>query len=400
SSKPSYITSENGWNKPQSAEVCGNCHRWTLAAWNHSRHARSYDSDSFRESLQRAKVDLGTEAQQSCLHCHAPLAQLDNDPDFQLKVTWEGVTCDYCHSIRAISQTSDNAEATCKFNSAKSSPTWATPDPHHGAVPVDVFNKSEFCALCHQYQNKLGYQPITTFAEWKASRYAKEGRQCQYCHMSLTKYGPMEQRLNPRVMDAEWHDHNCGTCHAVHVVDGVKSRDLPPGIMTKPEFKQLKWHGLDGEEGIEHLANALSAELTTAREGGKLRVIVAVTNTAAGHSLPTGSPMRRLVLEVHADTDSGKHFSAERIYRKLVGDAEGKPLDKEYMVIVRGAKTLEDTRLVPDERRTETFEFDIPPGSATQVKAVFSFSTLSSTTDSKVQLEKRVAFLTLDKQVP
>jgi hypothetical protein len=341
------------------------------------------------------KLDFGDKAGQSCLSCHAPLARASNDPDLKLQATWEGVTCDYCHSVREVSVSGSNAVATLKFDPAKSGPPWMKPDPHqHGAVAVEVLAKSEFCALCHQYQNAVGVPAITTFAEWKASRYGKEGRQCQNCHMSSVAHSDLSKHLVTNPLDKEWHDSHCGFCHAKHIAEGV-NRPAADGNAAPPPDR-ISWHGLEGNSSIERLSKAVSAQLTATRESGRLKVAVELANTGAGHYLPSGSPMRQLILEVNADTDSGGHFSAQREYRRTFADQQAKPLDREYAVFVKANQVIEDTRLAPDEKRTETFVFDVPSGEETQVKATFwyFYSPLG-----KVDSQKRVAFLSLNSRV-
>jgi hypothetical protein len=59
--------------------------------------------------------------------------------------------------------------------------------PHRGATRTPAFLRSEFCRDCHQFQPDgfaLNGKPLqNTYAEWKASRFAEAGVQCQDCHM-------------------------------------------------------------------------------------------------------------------------------------------------------------------------------------------------------------------------
>jgi hypothetical protein len=125
-----------------------------------------------------------------------------------------------------------------------------------------------------------------------------------------------------------------------------------------------------------------------------LRITVEVANQTAGHYLPTGSPLRQLVMEVRADSAAGQHFSEQRVYARSVADQHGTVLMREHFAFLRAAKLVSDTRLAPDEKRVETFQFPIPKGSQTQVKATFwyYYSPLA-----KRESEKRVTFLTLNQ---
>ena len=67
---------------------------------------------------------------------------------------------------------------------------------------------------------------------------------------------------------------------------------------------------------------------------------------------------------------------------------------REHFVFLKAAKLVSDTRLAPGEKRSETFLFQIPKGSQTQVKATFwyYYSPLA-----KTESQKRVTFLTLNR---
>src|SRR5207249_4863664 len=59
--------------------------------------------------------------------------------------------------------------------------------PHNGVTRTPAFLRSEFCQSCHQFTPEgfalNGKLLENTYAEWKASRFAREGVQCQDCHM-------------------------------------------------------------------------------------------------------------------------------------------------------------------------------------------------------------------------
>src|SRR5438045_80870 len=85
-----------------SAEVCGRCHRAIHDAWKTSSHSDAMASPLFQDSLQMAEGDFGPKARRVCLGCHAPLAVQIGDLGLMRKASWEGVTCDYCHSLRGV----------------------------------------------------------------------------------------------------------------------------------------------------------------------------------------------------------------------------------------------------------------------------------------------------------
>jgi len=109
------------------------------------------------------------------------------------------------------------------------------------------------------------------------------------------------------------------------------------------------------------------------RNGSKLEVAVDVANVAAGHYVPTGSPMRQIILNVRAEPYAGKPFSEERRYRRVVASADGKAIDHEHFAFIKGARVLSDSRLAPGERRTEKFSFIVPQGKPTLIKATLGY---------------------------
>src|SRR5713226_5275880 len=85
-----------------SAEVCGRCHRDILRAWKTSIHAAAVEDPLFQDALEAATGEFGAGARASCLGCHAPTVQYSGDSTLVKKVSWEGVTCDFCHSLKAV----------------------------------------------------------------------------------------------------------------------------------------------------------------------------------------------------------------------------------------------------------------------------------------------------------
>jgi hypothetical protein len=342
-----------------SAELCGRCHRAIHEAWKTSSHARAMDSALFQDALELAQSESGASARRICLGCHSPLAIHAADASLQKKVSWEGVTCDWCHSVREVTLTAPNPRARVEFSLVKSGPLKDSESLAHGTVYSEVHTQSLVCAPCHEFRNALAFPVLTTFSEWKSSRYWKEGKQCQSCHMGRVAGSVVDPRV-------------------------------------KRTMSKVNLHQMPGSHSIEQLTSTIKAQLGTVREGNRLRVTVDVSNVAAGHYVPTGSPLRKIVLDVRADSYRGQQFREERVYARRVADAQGNAIDREHAAFLRAAKVLTDTRLAPDEKRTETFLFDIPPGLQTKVQATLSYyySPLAI-----AESQKRVTFLTLSRLV-
>jgi nitrate/TMAO reductase-like tetraheme cytochrome c subunit len=267
------------------------------------------ESRVFQDALELAESEMGSQVRRTCLGCHAPVAVRTNDLALRRKVSWEGITCDYCHSIESVSTAGPNPTAKVQFSLVKNGPLKDAHSTGHTTAYSEAFTSSLVCAPCHEYTDAYGFPVLTTYTEWKNSRAAKEGKQCQTCHM----YQVAGKVVDPRIL--------------------------------RGEEAQINLHAMPGSHSLEQLNKTIGATLTTAREGGQLRITVEVANKFAGHSVPTGSPLRQIVLEVAADSYGGKHFKSSRVYRRAVADEHGREIDREHLAMVKPAKLLSDTRL-------------------------------------------------------
>jgi hypothetical protein len=125
----------------------------------------------------------------ACYPCHAPLAEqrplardtLAASPHFDAALAPRGIPCAACH-----------VRGHRRFGPPRrdGSLTSAAPPetlPHGGVTRTPAYLASEFCRDCHQFgpdgyalEGKLLQD---TYNEWKASRFAAAGVQCQDCHM-------------------------------------------------------------------------------------------------------------------------------------------------------------------------------------------------------------------------
>jgi hypothetical protein len=343
---------------PSSAEVCGDCHRAIYDGWKRSAHATAMESRLFQDALKIAEADFGVQARKHCLACHAPVAVETGDLELVRKVSWEGITCDYCHSIQEVTTAGGNPKAKVEFTLVKSGPSKDLFSPAHGTRFSPLHTSSLACITCHEYSNAQGFPVLATYSEWKNSRYGKGELGCQGCHM----YRIAGDVVDPRI--------------------------------TRSATLTLNLHEIPGGHSLQQLNKAIKADLTTAREGDQLRVVVKLTNRGAGHDVPTGSALRQLIMDLQADSLDGHHFSEQRIYRRTVADRNGTLLNREDLVFIKGARVVTDTRLAPSETKTETFSFPVPRGTQTRVKASFYYyySPLATT-----EAQQKVKFLELTR---
>ena len=161
-------------------DACGTCHPAQLADWRTSLHARAMGpgvTGQLVEMLESAPADaLG------CYTCHAPLAeQRPQNPAFDPALASDGLVCAGCH-VRAHERFGPPRRDGSLMSTV---PRDAL--PHHGVTRTPAFLAAEFCRGCHQFEAGglavNGKLLENTYEEWKASRFARDGVQCQDCHM-------------------------------------------------------------------------------------------------------------------------------------------------------------------------------------------------------------------------
>ncbi len=169
-------------------EACGTCHSDQYAQWQGSVHARAFSSGLLGQLLsfdEREEVE-------ACMNCHAPLAEQkeqffaaikgDRSRDDVLVPATSGNGCAGCH-VREHRRFGPPARDGSTKSRASA--------PHGGATRLAAFERSDFCAGCHQFPAEMAVngKPLeNTYAEWQASRFASEGRSCQSCHMPDRKH--------------------------------------------------------------------------------------------------------------------------------------------------------------------------------------------------------------------
>ncbi|MBI3669506.1 MAG: hypothetical protein HY237_06985 [Acidobacteria bacterium] len=281
-----------------SAEMCGRCHRDILRAWKTSIHATALENPLFQDALERAEEDFGSKVRSTCLGCHAPTVQYSGDTGLIKKVSWEGVTCDFCHSLKSVTLTSGAPRLVVAFDGIKTGPLKDAVSNAHGVAFSEVHISSLVCAGCHEYRNPQGLAVLTTYTEWQNSSYGQKGTHCQDCHM----YSTSAKVVDPKV--------------------------------KRVKETTVNLHQMPGSRSVEQLNKAIQSQMSTSRQGGKLKVIVKLTNAGAGHYVPTGSPMRQLILEVRLDPfGEGPAIRAERVYARMITDQKGVALQREHLSI-------------------------------------------------------------------
>lgn len=172
-------------------------------------------------------------------------------------------------------------------------PTIDVPNSFMGGSYQPKFATSELCGGCH-HQNQeamlpgaaldpvrwpAGLPTHSTYDEWAASSFNTPGTPCQFCHM------PKD---------------DMGLVNSVDVTDQGNA-SITFGYVRTPE--ELHKHLFRGPlEGSPRLIDkSVNVGIAGAVSGGQLGVTVKIKNVNVGHAVPSGEPMRSLLVRIHAD---------------------------------------------------------------------------------------------------
>jgi len=240
------------------------------------------------------KIDFPTSAG-NCAACHTPAASVrtpyGTDPRKLQGVEAEGLTCDFCHKVWAV----------------RINPKTGTPYPNMPGVlsmefrrpieghqlfigPLDdvapgedtfnpLYSQSRYCAPCH-FGDFWNVRIYNSFGEWLESPYSDQ-----------------EQAVKAGLDSAR----TCQDCHMPQGLNDHFVRLEKQGRLRDP--KTIHSHNMTVTQ--ELLRSSLNLDVETEIVTGEIQVMVTVTNTGAGHHVPTDSPLRQVILLVEATDTHG-----------------------------------------------------------------------------------------------
>ncbi len=330
--KTAGVINESGYT---SSRVCGACHVDIYGSWKNSLHAFSLSDPVFDAAYMQAIKESGEQARRLCLRCHAPLTIFNEDYDLSEAVTREGVTCDFCHTITEVHLDNPAMPFSVDLGLVKRGVLRGSSSPAHDVAYSQLHERSDLCGGCHDYKSPNGALIMSTYDEWKRGPYAREGIQCQNCHM-------------------------------VRSAGKVVSPDVK---MTEAEHIHL--HNLIRD--ADQLRSALAVSIVNVeRMSWGISVKVLVENVGSGHMVPTGMPSREIVLTVTVQNEE-RTETQERRYRKVIADKEDRVLTRDFELLLRGRKVVSDNRIRPREQRIEWFSFPSPGLGELKVKAAITY---------------------------
>ena len=322
-----------------SSEVCGKCHEDIYTTWKNSLHALSLSDPVFDTAYWEAiKLSKGA-ARPLCLRCHAPTTRITKDYDQRSPITEEGVTCDFCHTIRAANPLAPGEPFTMRPGLTKWGPLRDADSPVHRTEYSVTHTLSQLCGGCHDYRARSGILLMGTYSEWLAGPYPREGMQCQTCHMPTGE---------GRVVRPE-----------------VKATERP-----------INLHNIQGGHSADQIRKAARVQVREIqRSDAGYRVVVGVENVGSGHMIPTGIPTRQLELVVQLRRGQTVIGEQQSVFRKVVVDEQGNELHTDAEVLLRGVAVRSDNRIPPKgiQEATFLFPYNGPPDFIVEAKLYYRY---------------------------
>lgn len=361
-------------------ETCGGCHAEIMAQWEGSMHSLSHKDPVYTRTAKFLREGLSDQGEvkeaESCVKCHTPVGyvtgfpqKLSDDLSKTPGIATLGIQCDYCHSAVKVEEMFNNG-LVLEPGEGEDDPgtKWGPfddcePDYHDTAFSA-LHTSAEICGTCHNVKHvAFGTDLETTYTEWLESPYNSDDPNkritCQGCHMyqrpGIPATGSTGRPENPGSATDYTkerphiftHYFVGGNTHVPRLFEGADKADM-------------------AEERLKHAAT-LSLDLSGLDQG---KLGISVTNTGAGHHIPTGvgdlrqvwlavtikNPAGRVVFRTGA-LDPNNELSADTIiFKTTFGDGKGNPV----LNLAKARQVISDTRIPAQSTVTRTIEFGAP----------------------------------------
>lgn len=370
-------------------DTCAGCHGTMMEEWTNSMHHLSHSDPLYLAVARMLRKGLTDKEEikeaESCVKCHTPLGfvsgfpkKFSDDLSKTDEISAQGIQCDFCHSAVKIKQMYNNGMVL--------SPGHGEDDPGIKYGPFDdcepEFHEAEFsklhtqsaiCGTCHNVKHVVfGTDLETTYTEWENSPYNSHDPAkrvtCQGCHMYQRPGVP---------------------------ATGSTPRPENPGAAT--DFSEERPHifthyfvgantvipKLQGDEQKVEMARARLANAATImikREPSEPKtVVVDVSNTGAGHSIPTGlGDLRQVWIElIHKGKDDQVKYASgildkkqvlpedAVVFRTVFAGKDNQPV----LNIAKARSVLADNRIKAGQTVTIRFSLSMAPEKGDVVSA-------------------------------
>ncbi|MEA3373712.1 MAG: multiheme c-type cytochrome [Campylobacterota bacterium] len=303
------------------SEDCQACHAQIYEEFHGSMHANSTpQKDPIHNAVWASHPQHLKKEQYGCGKCHTPTADnLDKMktkgqkalPDTNNETHQAGISCAYCHRIQSIEL--------------------------HKKSNTNIISKDEkqyFGTLKEHVESP--YHGIVT----EGNEHMRNGNVCIGCHShKRNKWGLNVCSTN---IDNEMDGTNCVSCHMPKVEGSVTA------------FKDTKVHAFHGFAGSHFNAEMLEKHVDISLLRNIDNFIVNIDNRTS-HALLL-HPLRLAVLKVNVIRKGQKTVLKDEHFERVIGK-DGKPA----MPWVAD-KTLKDTMIQANEKRSIKYDFSIEKG--------------------------------------
>lgn len=265
-------------------------------------------------SAEETPTDFG-----ACADCHAPGIDGvlgDRNLNEAVGLAYEkGVHCDVCHKVADIDlskppgvgkrlvmgRPSEPGRNVYQWDPVFYGPIRDVPNVLMGGSYQPKFNQAVFCAGCHEQNQEAlipgdvldaakfpdGLPVHSTYSEWLAGPFNNEATPCQFCHM-------------PEISDM----FNAVDLSAPEKASVTFGYERAPSDIRRHSFRGP----LEGNPRLIDQSLYVSVKLD--KGDGSISASVSVANVGCGHAIPTGEPMRSLVMVIDAEGDGCGELSA------------------------------------------------------------------------------------------
>ncbi|MBI5960670.1 MAG: hypothetical protein HY866_18170 [Chloroflexi bacterium] len=362
---PGEITTSDGklanWETAPSAEFCAQCHEKEYREWVVSIHAVT-GPDIIYETIIEANEHAhasryGTEKIRWCDSCHEPLLTLMGGVNPLAVVgpnaaAAEGTSCVVCHTTVHAEPLAGNGALTLAINNINEyfdpALIMAAPAEHAEAMQSTTVNpllgQADFCGACHTEIRPPavnGEEPMhlqDTFDEWRRSEYADRGIQCQDCHMNPNPAGYVAALKQGEQPEEAVSHRFVGVNYLLTAADLPDNLIVflrgghPPGDIPLDEWRDSLQEQQRLIVALLQEAADLKVEASSAvSPGQELTLNVTITNSGAGHDLPTGPrDQRHMWLEMQVTDALGSVVYHSGWFNNQTGE-----LDPEAVVYIK-----------------------------------------------------------------
>jgi hypothetical protein len=393
---PSYLTvtgnrelTEADWEDPA---MCMGCHPKQFQGWQGSMHSNAFIDPIYQKIWSMGEKATDGALMNHCGSCHSPIGVItgsivhdkENDRFTAGPLATKGVSCDVCHTIVETNllhtATLEHGNASFEIDphgpgGVKRGPLEDAQSPYHKTEFSELHKSAEFCGNCHNiFHPTNGFPVERTYDEWKYSIYARNGIVCQDCHMNPVETAVRVAAELTRPQDLEGHElSGFAGMGATTQREVVHEHGFVGGNAV---VTALLGGGTDAhaEAARERLQNA--AELDARfekRPDGLYDLRVQVTNTGAGHNLPTSlTDVREIWVEVTVRDDRGQvllenghlddHGELDHdnvtIFNAIAVDGRGKVTHLPWAV----TRFVRNTSIPPKGNSVSRYTFAVPEG--------------------------------------